>query len=45
MKISKELDERRRVDEIQFKKAGQGPIQKTFKIPPSDATAMKAKKR
>ncbi|KAF7279754.1 hypothetical protein GWI33_006784 [Rhynchophorus ferrugineus] len=45
LKITKEIEERRRLDEIQFKKAGQGPIQKTFKIPPVNATALRAKKR
>ncbi|CAH0547405.1 unnamed protein product [Brassicogethes aeneus] len=51
MKISRELEERRRLDEIKFQRAGKGPIVKTYKYDPtkqsspSNITAMNAKKR
>jgi YidC/Oxa1 family membrane protein insertase len=35
MKISKELEERQRFDEIQFQRAGRGPVQKTYKYDPT----------
>lgn len=35
VKITKELEERRRLDEIQFQRAGKGPIQKTYKYDPT----------
>jgi YidC/Oxa1 family membrane protein insertase len=35
MKISKELEERQRFDELQFQRAGRGPVQKTFKYDPT----------
>jgi YidC/Oxa1 family membrane protein insertase len=48
IKITKELEERRRVDEMQFQRAGRGPIVKTYKYDPtkqSSPTAISAKKR
>ncbi|KAH8262389.1 hypothetical protein KR026_001431 [Drosophila bipectinata] len=35
MKISKEIEERQRLDEIRFAKAGKGPLVKTFKYDPT----------
>ncbi|XP_055378658.1 mitochondrial inner membrane protein OXA1L [Condylostylus longicornis] len=35
MKISKELEERQRLDEIKFAKAGKGPLIKTYKYDPT----------
>ncbi|XP_075160855.1 OXA1L mitochondrial inner membrane protein isoform X2 [Haematobia irritans] len=35
MKITKELEERSRLDEIRFAKAGRGPLVKTFKYDPT----------
>lgn len=35
MKITKELEERQRLDEIRFAKAGKGPLVKTFKYDPT----------
>ncbi|GAB6033380.1 hypothetical protein CHUAL_013143 [Chamberlinius hualienensis] len=35
VKISREIQERARVDEIQFRKAGMGPIQKTYPFDPT----------
>lgn len=48
MKITRELEERRRVDEIVFQKAAKGAVQKTYKYDPTKprpASAMDAKKR
>ncbi|XP_069674457.1 mitochondrial inner membrane protein OXA1L [Periplaneta americana] len=51
MKITKELEERQRFDELQFQRAGKGPIQKTYKYDPtrprrtSDAIAAKERER
>ncbi|CAG9799931.1 unnamed protein product [Chironomus riparius] len=48
MKITRELEERKRLDEILFQKAAKGSIQKTYKYDPTKpkpATAMEAKKR
>ncbi|CAH1122924.1 unnamed protein product [Ceutorhynchus assimilis] len=55
LKLTRELDERQRLDEMQFKRAGKGPLQKTFKydptkLPPSGGggqqqAAISAKKR
>uniref|UniRef100_A0A182WLU1 Membrane insertase YidC/Oxa/ALB C-terminal domain-containing protein n=1 Tax=Anopheles minimus TaxID=112268 RepID=A0A182WLU1_9DIPT len=51
MKISKELEERARIDEIRFQKAGKGPLVKTYKYDPTAprpagaANAVNAKKR
>ncbi|KAL1516606.1 hypothetical protein ABEB36_000499 [Hypothenemus hampei] len=39
MKITRELEERRRLDEIQFRKAGTGPVQKTYKYDPTKQTS------
>ena len=44
MKITKELEERKRVDEILFQKAGKGPVLKTYKNDPTKAS-IQAKKR
>lgn len=48
MKISKELEERQRLDEIRFAKAGKGPLVKTYKYDPTkvrpSASAIQAKK-
>ncbi|XP_055606282.1 mitochondrial inner membrane protein OXA1L [Uranotaenia lowii] len=35
MKISRELEERARIDEINFQKAGRGPMVKTYKFDPT----------
>lgn len=35
MKITRELAERERIDEIQFQRAGQGPLVKTYKYDPT----------
>ncbi|KDR14241.1 mitochondrial inner membrane protein OXA1L [Zootermopsis nevadensis] len=35
MKITKELEDRHRYDELQFQRAGRGPIQKTYKYDPT----------
>lgn len=50
MKITRELQERARIDEITFQKAGKGPLVKTYKYDPTVArptpeNAIKAKKR
>ncbi|XP_041771032.1 mitochondrial inner membrane protein OXA1L [Anopheles merus] len=50
MKISRELEERARIDEIRFQKAGKGPLVKTFKYDPTaprtgTSSAVNAKKR
>lgn len=47
-KITRELEERRRFDELQFKRAGRGPVVRTYKYDPTQQTnpnAMSAKKR
>lgn len=45
MKISKELEDRQRIDEIRFQKAGKGPLVKTYKNDPTKPrTAVQAKK-
>jgi len=35
MKITKEIEERQRLDEIRFAKAGKGPLVKTYKYDPT----------
>lgn len=49
MKISKELEERQRIDEIRFQKAGKAPLVKTYKYDPTKPRAssatIQAKKR
>ncbi|KAK9728400.1 60Kd inner membrane protein [Popillia japonica] len=50
LKISRELEERRRLDEIQFQRAGKGPVVKTYKYDPTkqitkNANAVSAKER
>lgn len=35
MKITREIEDRQRYDEISFKRAGKGPIPKTFKYDPT----------
>ncbi|KAF4532115.1 hypothetical protein B566_EDAN004120 [Ephemera danica] len=47
MKITKELEDRQRFDEIQFQKSGRGPVPKTYKYDPTRQTrdAIAAKKR
>lgn len=50
MKITKELEERKRVDEILFQKAGKSPIVKTYKYDPTKpkpnpAAAVQTRKR
>jgi YidC/Oxa1 family membrane protein insertase len=46
MKITRELEERRRIDEIMFQKAAKGAVQKTYKIDPTKVkAAIEAKKR
>lgn len=43
MKISKELAERQRVDEMIFTRAGKGPLQKTYKFDPTKLSNVQAK--
>lgn len=43
MKISRELAERQRIDEMIFTKAGKGPLQKTFKYDPTKLSNIQAK--
>lgn len=49
MKITRELEERARVDEISFQRAGKGPLVKTYKYDPTaprpSSNAISAKKR
>lgn len=53
MKITRELAERERIDEIQFQRAGKGPLVKTYKYDPTkvptptvrSTTTVEAKKR
>jgi len=50
VKITRELEERRRFDELQFQRAGRGPIVKTYKYDPTkqvdnNPNAINAKKR
>lgn len=49
MKITREIEERQRLDEITFQKAGKGPLVKTYKYDPTaprpTGTAINAKKR
>lgn len=45
MKISKELAERQRVDEMIFTKAGKGPLQKTYKHDPTKLSSIQAKSK
>ncbi|KRT86216.1 hypothetical protein AMK59_2748 [Oryctes borbonicus] len=39
LKITRELEERRRLDELQFQRAGKGPVVKTYKYDPTKQTA------
>ncbi|XP_066256093.1 mitochondrial inner membrane protein OXA1L [Euwallacea similis] len=39
IKITRELEDRRRLDDMQFRRAGKGPIQKTFKYDPTKQTS------
>lgn len=43
MKISRELAERQRIDEMIFTKAGKGPLQKTYKFDPTKLSNVQAK--
>lgn len=47
MKITNELESRQRLDELQFQRAGRGPITKTYKYNPTKQTSdsISAKKR
>ncbi|XP_045463434.1 mitochondrial inner membrane protein OXA1L isoform X2 [Harmonia axyridis] len=51
IKISKEIEERRRLDELRFRRAGKGPIVKTYKydptkqMNPTSSAPISAKKR
>ncbi|XP_066148333.1 mitochondrial inner membrane protein OXA1L [Euwallacea fornicatus] len=48
IKITRELEDRRRLDDMQFRRAGKGPIQKTFKYDPTkpnNQVPISAKKR
>lgn len=38
MKITRELEDRQKLDQIRFQKAGKGPIVKTFKYDPTKHT-------
>lgn len=43
LKISRELADRQRVDELMFTKAGKGPLQKTYKHDPTKLSNVQAK--
>lgn len=43
LKISKNLADRQRVDEMIFTKAGKGPLQKTYKFDPTKLSSVQAK--
>ncbi|CAH0718264.1 unnamed protein product, partial [Brenthis ino] len=43
MKLSRDLADRQRVDEMIFTRAGQGPLQKTYKYDPTKVTKIEAK--
>ena len=43
LKLSRDLADRQRVDEMIFTRAGQGPLQKTFKFDPTKVTKIQAK--
>ncbi len=45
MKIAKEIEERERLDEANFKRAGRVPPAKTFKYNPVANSAVEAKSR
>lgn len=45
MKLSNELDQRRRLDEINFQRAGQGTMVKTYKYDPTKAKPARAMKQ
>lgn len=51
MKITKEMEDRVRYDEMSFKRAGRGPIPKTYKYDPTKSspslpvTAIQAKQK
>lgn len=45
IKISRDLADRQRVDEIIFTKAGKGPVQKTYKYDPTKLTNVQAKSK
>lgn len=40
MKITRELQERERLNEIRFSRAGKGPLVKTYKYDPTKASAI-----
>lgn len=44
MKITNELENRRRYDEMQFQRAGKGPVVKTYKYDPTKQMAAAPKK-
>lgn len=43
LKLSRDLADRQRVDEMIFTRAGQGPLQKTYKFDPTKVTKIQAK--
>lgn len=43
MKISRDLADRQRIDEMIFTKAGKGPLQKTYKTDPTKLSSIQAK--
>lgn len=45
MKLSRDLADRQRVDEMIFTRAGQGPLQKTYKYDPTKVTKIEAKSK
>lgn len=45
IKISKDLAERQRIDELMFTKAGKGALQKTYKFDPTKLTNVQAKSK
>lgn len=45
IKISRELAERQRIDEMIFTKAGKGPLQKTYKFDPTKLTNIQTKSK
>lgn len=45
IKLSKDLAERQRIDEMLFTKAGKGPLQKTYKFDPTKLSSVQAKQK
>lgn len=45
IKITKQLEERKSLDDLQFRRAGKGPVVKTYKYDPTKQTVINAKKQ